>query len=40
VTVQGGFSTGNRVEDDCGVVKAHPETYIFPFWGGTSAFFV
>ena len=40
VTVQGGFSTGNRVEDDCGVVKAHPETYIFPFWGGTSGFFV
>ena len=39
VTIQGGFSTGNRVEDDCGVVKAHPETYIFPFWGGTSAFF-
>jgi hypothetical protein len=38
VTVQGGFSTGNRVEDDCGVVQAHPETYIFPFWGGTSGF--
>jgi hypothetical protein len=39
VTLQGGFSTGNRVEDDCGVAQAHPETYIFPFWGGTSAFF-
>ena len=39
VTVQGGFSTGNRAEDDCGVVNAHPDTYIFPFWGGTSAFF-
>src|SRR5262249_2361306 len=38
VTVQGGFSTGNIVEDDCGVVRAHPETYNFPFWGGTSAF--
>ena len=38
VTVQGGMSTGNRVEDDCGVVKAHPETYIFATWGGTSPF--
>jgi hypothetical protein len=39
VTVQAGFSTGNRVEDDCGVVKAHPETYIFAAWGGSSPFF-
>ena len=39
VTVQAGFSTGNRVEDDCGVVKAHPEVYIFGPWGGSSPFF-
>ena len=39
VTVQAGFSTGNRVEDDCGVVAAHPETYIFAGWGGSSPFF-
>jgi Carboxypeptidase regulatory-like domain len=39
LTVQGGFSTGNVVEDQCGVVKAHPETYIFGGpWGGTDGF--
>jgi hypothetical protein len=38
VTVQGGFSTGNVVEDSCGVVKNHPETYIFGPWGGTDGF--
>ena len=33
VTVQAGFSTGNRVEDDCGIAAAHPEVYIFaPWW--------
>ena len=39
VTVQAGFSTGNRVEDDCGLVQAHPEVYIFAPWGGSSPFF-
>ena len=32
VTVQAGFSTGNRVEDDCGIVAAHPEVYSLPAW--------
>jgi len=40
VTVQTGFSTGNRVEDDCGLVTANPEVYIFAPWGGSSPFFV
>jgi hypothetical protein len=38
VTVQGGFSTGNVVEDSCGVVAKHPEVYIFGPWGGTDGF--
>jgi hypothetical protein len=38
VTVQGGFSTGNRVENDCGLVEAHPDVYIFAPWGGSSPF--
>ena len=38
VTVQGGFSTGNVVEDSCGVVTKHPEFYIFGPWGGTDPF--
>ena len=38
VTVQGGFSTGNRIEDDCGLVSAHPELYIFAPWGGSAPF--
>ena len=38
VTFQGGISTGNVVEDSCGVVKNHPETYIFGPWGGTDGF--
>ena len=29
VTLQGGTSTGNSVEDGCGVVTQHPEFYIF-----------
>ena len=29
VTIQGGTSTGNVVEDECGVVAQHPEIYIF-----------
>ena len=40
VTVQGGTSTGNVVEDECGVVAAHPEMYISGLgWGGTLDFF-
>jgi hypothetical protein len=38
VTIQGGTSTGNVVEDSCGVVQAHPEYYIFGPWGGTGGF--
>jgi hypothetical protein len=38
VTLQGGTSTGNVVEDGCGVVQAHPEFYIFGPWGGTETF--
>jgi hypothetical protein len=38
VTIQGGTSTGNVVEDSCGVVTAHPEYYIFSAWGGTGGF--
>jgi hypothetical protein len=39
VTIQGGSSTGNVVEDECGVVEQHPEMYIFAGWGGTLDFF-
>jgi hypothetical protein len=39
ITVQGGTSTGNVVEDECGVVAQHPEMYIFTGWGGTLDFF-
>jgi hypothetical protein len=38
VTIQGGTSTGNVVEDSCGVVAKHPEFYIFGPWGGTDGF--
>jgi hypothetical protein len=38
VTLQGGTSSGNVVEDSCGVVSAHPEYYIFGPWGGTGGF--
>jgi hypothetical protein len=38
VTIQGGTSTGNVVEDSCGVVTENPEYYIFGPWGGTDAF--
>jgi len=38
VTIQGGTSTGNVVEDSCGVVHNHPEFYIFGPWGGTGGF--
>ncbi|MBI2149494.1 MAG: TonB-dependent receptor [Acidobacteria bacterium] len=36
VTLQGGTSSGNVVEDYCGVAGSHPESYIFGPWGGTS----
>jgi hypothetical protein len=39
ITIQGGTSSGNVVEDDCGVASQHPETYIFGPWGGTDGFF-
>jgi hypothetical protein len=38
VTLQGGTSSGNVVEDSCGVATAHPEYYIFGPWGGTGGF--
>jgi hypothetical protein len=38
VTLQGGTSTGNVVEDSCGVVNNHREAYIFTAWGGTDPF--
>jgi hypothetical protein len=38
VTIQGGTSSGNVVEDSCGVVNAHPEYFIFGPWGGTGGF--
>jgi len=38
VTLQGGTSSGNVIEDSCGVVSAHPEYYIFTPWGGTGGF--
>ncbi len=38
VTLQGGTSTGNVVEDSCGVVTENPEYYIFGPWGGTGGF--
>jgi hypothetical protein len=37
-TIQGGTSSGNVIEDSCGVVKSHPEYYIFGPWGGTGGF--
>jgi len=40
VTIQGGTSTGNVVEDECGTVAQHPEMYISGLgWGGTLDFF-
>lgn len=38
VTIQGGTSSGNVIEDSCGVVKNHPEYYIFGPWAGTDGF--
>jgi hypothetical protein len=40
VTIQGGTSTGNVVEDECGLVAQHPEIYISGLgWGGALDFF-
>jgi len=40
VTLQGGSSSGNVVEDECGVVAQHPDIYISGLgWGGTLDFF-
>ena len=39
VTLQGGTSSGNVVEDSCGVVAKHPEIYIFSPWGGSLQYF-
>jgi hypothetical protein len=40
VTIQGGTSTGNVIEDECGVVAQHPEMYISGLgWGGALDFF-
>src|SRR5262249_39084629 len=39
VTIQGGTSSGNVVEDTCGVSRSHPEYNIFAPWGGSRAFF-
>ena len=38
VTLQGGTSSGNVIEDSCGVATNHPEYYIFGPWGGTGGF--
>jgi hypothetical protein len=38
LTLQGGTSSGNVIEDSCGVVQNHPEYYIFGPWGGTGGF--
>jgi hypothetical protein len=36
VTFQGGTSSGNVTEDECGVVNAHPDAYISTYgWGGS-----
>jgi hypothetical protein len=36
VTFQGGTSSGNVVEDECGVVGQHPDAYISAYgWGGS-----
>ena len=39
VTIQGGTSSGNVVEDTCGVSRSHPEYNIFAPWGGSRQFF-
>jgi hypothetical protein len=39
VTLQGGVSTGNVVEDECGVAQQHPEIYVNQIFGGSLGFF-
>jgi hypothetical protein len=39
LTAQGGFSTGNVVEDECGVARQHPDIYINQIFGGSLGFF-
>ena len=39
ISIQGGTSSGNVVEDECGVAARHPEINIFSPWGGTDGFF-
>src|SRR5262245_1095582 len=40
VTIQGGTSSGNVVEDECGVAAQHPDIYISGLgWGGSLNFF-
>jgi hypothetical protein len=39
VTVQAGVSTGNVVEDECGVARQHPEIYVNQIFGGSLGFF-
>jgi hypothetical protein len=39
VVVQGGFSTGNVVEDECGAAANHPDIYINQLYGGSLGFF-
>jgi hypothetical protein len=40
LTIQGGTSSGNVIEDDCGVAAAHPDVYISGLgWGGSLNFF-
>jgi len=39
LTIQGGTSSGNVVEDECGVAAQHPDVYIFGAWGGSLSFF-
>jgi hypothetical protein len=39
VVVQGGFSTGNVVEDECGAAENHPDIYINQIYGGSLGFF-
>jgi hypothetical protein len=40
LTLQGGTSSGNVVEDECGVAAQHPDIYISGLgWGGSLTFF-
>jgi len=39
VTIQGGTSTGNVVEDECGMVAAHPDIYVPALFAGGSLTF-